>query len=267
MSQPVLDVRGETLALFGPAFTTPAGDVETVLLIHRLNSQGRIDATAIFDIEDRGAAIAELDALWAEEQTRSGSLAPGRQLATAVLGLTNQCVRTRQRFSDAVRRGDDDVAGDLLAEDHVDEDRRATVNVGTVVGADAWLENVRHVFGGLTDASATVLAIRGETLALSRVAFEYPTGELAALTISQIDADGRLCRNVAFDTGDLIAATEELDRLYLEEIGRTDHEALAQVVENWRGRAFGRGADDRDVGPGLLVRRAPVAQLARGAGP
>ena len=73
---------------------------------------------------------------------------------------------------------------------------------------------------GITDMTSTVIAIRGERLALSRVRFvgrdQRPEAfHTEVLNIVEIDADDRIAARVAFDVDDIDAAFAELDARYL----------------------------------------------------
>ena len=73
---------------------------------------------------------------------------------------------------------------------------------------------------GTTNITSTVIATRGERLALSRVRFsgrdQRPEAfHTETLGIVEIDADERIAALVAFDLDDIDAAFEELDARYL----------------------------------------------------
>ena len=73
---------------------------------------------------------------------------------------------------------------------------------------------------GVTHATPTVIAVRGERLALSRVRYSGHNQELGAfvaemLIVFEMNADGGFAAAIAFDLDDLDAAFEELDARYL----------------------------------------------------
>ena len=81
---------------------------------------------------------------------------------------------------------------------------------------------------GLTHALSTIIAVRGERLALSRVRYsgrdqELETFIVEILVVVEINADDRFTAAVAFDTDDLDAAFAELDARYRGRSGRTAH--------------------------------------------
>ena len=73
---------------------------------------------------------------------------------------------------------------------------------------------------GTKNVTSTVIATRGERLALSRVRFSGRDQRPEAfhtdvLGIVEIDADDRIAAHVVFDLDDIDAAFEELDARYL----------------------------------------------------
>lgn len=111
-------------------------------------------------------------------------------------------------------------AAEILAESSFVEDRRRVVNVGFWAGRDAVLKNMRALEDGLARVSLTVIATRGERLALIRVrSFDHglQPGEfvIEMLGIAEIDSAGRIAAHVFFDADDIAAAFEELETRYL----------------------------------------------------
>lgn len=109
---------------------------------------------------------------------------------------------------------------DILADDSVVDDRRRVVNVGFWDGRDVVLANVRALAEGLAQATLTVIATRGERLALTRVCSFNPDprqGEFAIemLGIAEINTSGRISAHVFFDVDDVDAAFAELESRYL----------------------------------------------------
>jgi hypothetical protein len=94
------------------------------------------------------------------------------------------------------------------------------VNVGVWDGRDAVMANIQALAEGLARTSLTVLATRGERLALALVRsfnFDFDRGEfvIEMLGIDEIDSAGRIAAHVFFDPDDLDAAFEELENRYL----------------------------------------------------
>ena len=110
---------------------------------------------------------------------------------------------------------------EILADDISIDDRRRVVGAGVRHGRDAEIADVRAVADvGITNMTSTVIATRGQRLALSRDRFsgrdQRPEAFYAeVLGIVEINADDRIAARVAFDPDDIDAAFEELDARYL----------------------------------------------------
>jgi hypothetical protein len=109
---------------------------------------------------------------------------------------------------------------EMLADDYYTDDRRHVVG-GGVHGRDTEIVNARvGADNGLTHATPTVIAIRGERLVLNRVRYSgfdqgLETFYVEILAVVEIDADDRHAAAVVFDVDDIDAAFEELDARYL----------------------------------------------------
>ena len=112
-----------------------------------------------------------------------------------------------------------EAVGQVLADDFVTHDRRRAVNAGIRHGRDAEIENWQAAADvGFTNLTPTVVAIRGERLALARLEAsgrdpEAIQGEF--LVVIEIDADERVVAFVVFDPDHFDAALAELDVRYL----------------------------------------------------
>jgi hypothetical protein len=112
-----------------------------------------------------------------------------------------------------------------LAEDLADnvatEDRRRVVNAGNMHGREADIANMRALADlGIANIASTIIATRGERLALNRARMtgrdQRPEAFYTeALSVTEVDADNRLAAQVVFDPDDIDAAFEELDARYL----------------------------------------------------
>ena len=134
--------------------------------------------------------------------------------------------KTRQaKCTSASRRASRPATGtrmtEMLAEDVFDDDRRRVVGAGVRHGRDAEIASCgRSPMSGSTNITSTVIATRGERIALSRVRFagsdQRPDAfDTEVLGIVEIDADDRIAARVAFDPDNIDAAFEELDARYL----------------------------------------------------
>ncbi|MEX2538614.1 MAG: nuclear transport factor 2 family protein [Actinomycetota bacterium] len=149
---------------------------------------------------------------------------------TRIEPLQNLASRTTARINDCVVRRDWETLSTLLTEGSVFDDKRAGVSA-TLVGVGAQLANFRAVAGvGVGGIETSVLATRGDRLALTRILFVIGEGaellEAEVLFVMEVDAEGRMTGASALDPDDFDAAFEELDERYLAGTEATDAERL-----------------------------------------
>ena len=109
-------------------------------------------------------------------------------------------------------------ASEMLADDFSSDDRRRTVNAGIQRGRDAAMKDAHaNADLGSKEITSTVIATRGERLVLRRARFTSRPEHfyVDALSIYEINGDGRVAASVIFDVEDIDAAFEELDARYL----------------------------------------------------
>jgi hypothetical protein len=107
---------------------------------------------------------------------------------------------------------------ELLTEERLTDDRRRVVNAGQWHGRDVVITNLQAVAQAGANITVTVMATRGERLALTRLTSRDPRREefdVEMLTIVETDADNKMAAYIAFDPDDLDAAFKELDTRYL----------------------------------------------------
>ena len=110
---------------------------------------------------------------------------------------------------------------EMLADNYSSDDRRRVVGSGVRHGRDAHIADMRaRAELWNTNLESTVMAIRGERLALMRIGLSDRDEEPEAfstevLAIGEIDADERIVASVTFDLDDIDAAFAELDARYL----------------------------------------------------
>ncbi|WP_217695763.1 nuclear transport factor 2 family protein [Mycobacterium sp. SP-6446] len=155
-----------------------------------------------------------------EESDLDGALARLEGLRPEARRLENAASRVIEQFLARFADRDWDAMAELLAEDMSSDDRRRVVNAGIRRGRDAEIANWQATAEIWRAARSTVVAIRGERLALFRVGFASQDRPLeafqaAALAIVEINEDNRGAANVVFDIDDIDAAFEELDARYL----------------------------------------------------
>lgn len=186
------------------AGTSPEGFDAEWQVIDVMTFEGdRINRCELFDESNLDAALARFDEL--HGQTRR---------------LENAASRAEHRLFDRSSTHDWVAIAEILAPDSFVDDRRRVVNVGFWDGRDAVMANMRALAEGLAQVSLTVIATRGDRLALIRVwSFNRDSrqGEfdIEMLGIAETDADGRISSHVFFDPDDVDAAFAELENRYL----------------------------------------------------
>ncbi|WP_246398912.1 BTAD domain-containing putative transcriptional regulator [Mycobacterium vicinigordonae] len=162
-----------------------------------------VDRCEIFDEADLDAAIARFD-----------------ELHLPAKRLQNKASRVGARSFGHFAAGEIDAVAEIMAAGCHIEDRRKLVSVGSWDGHDAVMANMRALSDGATNRTLTVIATRGERLALFRVsAPNRDAGQgqfgVEVLSITVIDADERITAHVLFEPDDFDAAFAELDARYL----------------------------------------------------
>ncbi len=182
--------------------TSPQGFEAEWTVIQILTIEGElISRCELFDETDLDAALARFD-----------------ELTRPVRRLENTASQVYQRLWTYFAARDWAALAEIVADEILDEDRRRVVNAGARHGRDALIANLRAIDEvGAESVTSSVVATRGERLALSRVRFTMRRGEISAevLNIAEIDANGRFAASVQFDPDDIDAAFEELDARYL----------------------------------------------------
>ena len=163
-----------------------------------------VNRCELFDERDLDAALAKFD-----------------ELSRSATQLENAASRVSERFMAHLVGRDWDAIEELLADNFSQNDRRRLVGAGVQHGRDAQIADMRAIAElPITDASPTVVAIRGERLALFQIRFSFrdegPDAYVADLLgISEIDYNERIVAAISFDLDDIDAAFEELDARYL----------------------------------------------------
>ncbi|MEB3061512.1 BTAD domain-containing putative transcriptional regulator [Mycolicibacter sp. MYC101] len=214
VSQVVLAIRGERVALarlmIGTADVGPGSPQDEFLILYGIDKAGRVTLQVWFDLEDMDPAITELEALHA-----------GFEGERAQAQLENAAVRASQRVMAAVDRGDWDAFEQLYAPQGSIESRRKVVGFKPTEfsAAEVMHQTRQDLEAGAMRASAIVVAVRGERLALARVTVGTadtspgaPRDEL--LQLYDVDDQGRITHQIWFDVEDMDAAIAELDALH-----------------------------------------------------
>ncbi|MGQ9406667.1 BTAD domain-containing putative transcriptional regulator [Mycolicibacterium gilvum] len=165
---------------------------------------GMLSRSELFDHDDLDAALARFD-----------------ELSRSARQWDNAACREYVRFITSYSTGDWDTLAQVLADDITVDDRRRFVGTGVQTGRSAVVVNMQVTAElGVTQCSWTVVAIRGDCLALVRARFwgrgERPDAFSAeVLHLVEIESTQRITRFLAFDLDDLDAAFTELDARYL----------------------------------------------------
>ncbi|AMD53819.1 hypothetical protein ATO49_02940 [Mycolicibacterium fortuitum subsp. fortuitum DSM 46621 = ATCC 6841 = JCM 6387] len=214
---------------------TVAPDINLYIeAVHRLNDSGALFTQVLngtshegFDAEWRDVIILTVDGEQLsslevfDESDLDAALARFDELSRPVLRLENAASRAYERLQKCFIRPDLDAMATMLADDIRSEDRRHIVSTGIRRGRDAALEDARAVAElNVRNTLATVIAIRGERLALRRSRYanrdEQVEGfHVEILEIIGLDSQGLIADVVTFDSDDVDAAFAELDARYL----------------------------------------------------
>lgn len=157
----------------------------------------------MFDEADLDAALARFD-----------------ELSRPAPQLENAASREYQRFNTYYTTGDWEALATTMAEDFYTDDRRRFVGAGGQPGRNAAIDHAQVTADlGVRNATSTVIAIRGQRLALMRARF-WGRGELPdafhteVLHMVEIDSRQQIATFLAFDLDDLDAAIAEVDARY-----------------------------------------------------
>ena len=156
-----------------------------------------------------------------DEAALDAALARFDELSRPAPRLENAASQVWERLNAHFSSGGWGAMSQLMAQNMIDDDRRRTVNGGIRRGKDIQIANGQAVAEtGADKMTSTLIAIRGERLALCRSSFfvrdqQPETFRIEFLSVIEIDADGQLVGHVAFDLEDIDAAFEELDTRYL----------------------------------------------------
>ncbi|WP_374025479.1 BTAD domain-containing putative transcriptional regulator [Mycobacterium sp. HNNTM2301] len=202
--------------------------------VHRLNASGAVITYAAYETSQGG-----LDAEWSGiavftiegdlinrtevfgEVDIDAAVARFELLSQPKRRQENAASRVTQRFLLSFADGDWDAVAKFLAEDFSQHDRRRVVGAGIRHGRTAEIADLQAISQlGIADVKSTLIASRGERLALMRVGFSFrdngPEGFFGEmLGISEINADQSIVAAVSFDLDDIDAAFEELDTRYV----------------------------------------------------
>ncbi|OBI24527.1 BTAD domain-containing putative transcriptional regulator, partial [Mycobacterium sp. E2238] len=155
-----------------------------------------------------------------EEDDLDAALARFEELGRPTRRLQNAASRAEDQLFARSAAHDWAAIAEILAEDSVVDDRRRVVNVGFWDGREAVMANMQALAEGLAQVTLTVIATRGERLALILVRSFNPDSErgefaIELLGVVEIDTDKRIAAHIFFDVDDTDAAFDELDARYV----------------------------------------------------
>ncbi|WP_231996728.1 BTAD domain-containing putative transcriptional regulator [Mycobacterium scrofulaceum] len=201
--------------------------------VHRLTERGAIVSQVVkgtsqegFDAEWQTTTICtfEGDRLSRyevfDETELDAALARFEELNRPRPSLENAASRAEERLFSHSANADWAAAAEILSGHSIVDDQRRVVNVGFWDGRDAVMANIQALAVGLAHVTLTVIATRGERLALTLIRSFNSDSErsefvIEMLGVAELDADLRISAHVFFDPDDMDAAFEELDARYL----------------------------------------------------
>lgn len=228
----VVAVRGERMALtrlvVGTTDTSPGAPQDEMLQLVGIDRTDRIVTQIWFDVDDIDAAITEMEAVHARFELEGAPLR----------GLENECVRVLNRVDAGVQNADWGEVEQRYAPRGSIESRRKIVGFDRVdYRPSEFASKTREFARGIRFGRfrRLILAVRGESLALSRVA--VGTGDASPgapqdewLQVVGIDADRRIALQVWFDLEDMDAAIAELDAQHKRLGGEPERSHLENVA-------------------------------------
>jgi hypothetical protein len=224
---------GEGIAYFHASWELAADLNVRIEAVHRLSDLG-----AVFTHVGKGTSRDGFEAEWRavelmtvegdlisrgelfDETDVDAALAKFEQLSRPTPRLENTASRVDKRFQGCFAARDWEVMAEMLSDGFSTEDRRRVVNMGNLIGRDAELTVHAYAVGGTENVASTVVATRGQRLALSHYRFsgsdQRPDAfRVEMLVVVEIDAEERMAAVVVFDADEIEAAIAELDARYL----------------------------------------------------
>ena len=206
-----------------------------------------VNRCEVFDEADLDAALAAFD-----------------QLSPPAPRLENTASQIADRVMARFTARDWNAATEMVADDFSSDDRRRTVNAGLRRGRDAAMKDAHaNADLGAKEVTSTVVATRGERLVLRRARYSSSAQRpeafyVDALSIYEINADGRLAAAVTFDVEDIDAAFAELDARY--RAGEAASHAITWSVITTTYAAFNK--HERTLPDWVVIDHRPGALFA-----
>jgi class 3 adenylate cyclase/ketosteroid isomerase-like protein/tetratricopeptide (TPR) repeat protein len=195
--------------------TTPEGaEIELAFYVLYLMRAGRFSRMEVFLIEQRNQALARFD-----------ELGPQRD-------LENEATRAMERISLAGKARAWEEIERLVADQPVQIDRRLGLRAEGRGRRDTIRTHRMLAEGGWYDAARLEpIAIRGNRLALIEGTLTNPEDlEIYALTVIEVEEDGRVSAVIYFDPDDIDAAFAELNERYAAGEGTINSDFVRNIA-------------------------------------
>lgn len=272
--RPLVSIEGVDLATSVGAMWDLASDASAYIeAVHQLNEPGTVVTQVLkmttqegFDAELRLTyMIAVEDNLLSrievfDESDLDAALARFEELRPRAPRLDNAASQVVERLLANFGSCQFDLIAEILADDSFVDDRRRIINAGRWQGREIVIENMRALAGEATTTS-TVLAIRGERLAIARIYFANRNLQQAdfgfeMLSVAELDAENRISANIVFDANDLDAAFRELEMRYLAGEAAAHMNTWSVISQSYAG--FNRGEPPATTPDWVMIDRRPL---------
>ncbi len=225
--------RGDMTAYIGAVLDGTPDLSNYIEAVHRLSNLGAVVTHAAqgtsqegFDAEWRvidvltfeGDLISRLELF--DEADIDAALARFDELSRPAPRLQNAASRVYNRLNTYFATRDWAATSKAMAPNMIDDDRRRMVNAGIRRGRDAEIANIQATAELADSITSTVIATRGERLALCRTCIfgrgqESEAFRLEFLSVVEINVDEQLAAHVGLELDDFEAAIAELDARFL----------------------------------------------------
>ena len=218
--------------------------------VHRLNSLGAVVTEAAhgtsqqgFEAEWRLIGLSTVDhdlinrSEMFDEADLDAALARFDELQPQARRVENVASQLIERFQTYFAARNWAAIADISAEEIFTDDRRSVVSSGILRGRDVDLANIRATADlGATGLTSTVIATRGERIALARLGLSGRDQRPEAfrsemLGIVEIDAGNRFAARILFDLDDFDSAIAELDARYVAGEAAAHADRWSVIVE------------------------------------
>ena len=196
-----------------------------------------------------------------DEADLDAALARFEELQPQAPRLENAASQLIERFQADFAARNWAAIAENSADDIFTDDRRSVVGSGFLAGRDLDIANIRAAADlGSANLTSTVIATRGEHLALARLRMSGRDQRPEAfhsdmLGIVEIDADSRVTARILFDLDDIDAAFEELDRRYLAGEAADHAHAWSVIARDLRRHSTGTNSPRRT---GVIIDHRPA---------